>query len=62
MNKDEVIKVLRILAMADGGCDYCAARLYQEFVNEFPEHYGVAKAMFFHIFYDDFEEVLDDSS
>ena len=38
MTNDEAKKVARIMAAADGGCDFCAARLYQYFDEDFPEH------------------------
>jgi len=46
MNKDEAEKVLRIMATAHSGCPFCAASLFLQFINEFPEYKGLAYKIF----------------
>ena len=46
MNKEEAIKVLQIMALADGECEYCVRELYIKFVDEFPEYAYIAQEMF----------------
>ncbi len=46
MNKEEADRVLDILSTADGGCPACAEELYQQFIEEFPEHAELARTNF----------------
>lgn len=45
MTKKEVIKILRILETADGGCRFCVTDLYERFKEEFPEFSQLADKM-----------------
>ncbi len=46
MNKNEAEKILEIMALADGGCEYCVRKLYMRFIENFPEYTSLAKKKF----------------
>ena len=46
MNRNEVEKILEIMALADGGCEYCVRELYIKFIENFPEYTSLAKKKF----------------
>lgn len=46
MNKQEAKKVLEIMALADGGCIYCAKELFNRFIEEFPEFTDITLEIF----------------
>jgi len=46
MNKKEVIKVLKVISGAHGGCPWCVKELLDIFVHEFPEHGDIAKVYY----------------
>jgi hypothetical protein len=60
MNKEEAKRVLEIMALADGGCIYCARELFNRFVEEFPEFTGMAKQIFKKKFNNELEAVKDE--
>ena len=46
MNRNEAKKILEIMALADGGCEYCVRELYIKFIENFPEYTSLAKKKF----------------
>ncbi|AGK61162.1 hypothetical protein Asulf_01163 [Archaeoglobus sulfaticallidus PM70-1] len=56
MNRDEARKVLEVLAKADGGCEFCARELFNNFIQEFPEFSDLAKTVFKKKFNKDLDE------
>ena len=48
------------MALADGGCIYCARELFNRFVEEFPEFTGMAKQIFKKKFNNELEAVKDE--
>lgn len=60
MNKEEAKRVLEIMALADGGCVYCARELFNRFVKEFPEFTDMAKEIFKKKFNNELEEIKDE--
>jgi len=46
MNKNEAEKILEIMALADGGCEYCVRELYMKFIENFPEYTSLTKKKF----------------
>jgi predicted nucleotidyltransferase len=50
MNKKEAEKILKVMALADGGCEYCVRELFIKFIEEFPNHTYLAVEMFEKIF------------
>lgn len=59
MNKEEARRTLGIMALADGGCIYCARELFDRFVKEFPEFTDMAKQIFKKKFNNELEAVKD---
>jgi len=50
ISKKEVKKILRIMATVDGGCYYCVGKLYNYFIDDFPEYEKLAKKIFVELF------------
>ncbi len=46
MNRQEAEEVLKIMVTADGGCLYCAQKLFIRFIEEFPEFRELAEEIF----------------
>ena len=46
MTKTEVTKVLQIMATVDGGCYYCAGKLYDYFIDDFPKYEKLENKIF----------------
>ncbi len=46
MNQREAEKILKIMATADGGCVYCAQKLFIRFIDEFPKFKELAEGIF----------------
>ena len=61
MRKDEAEKVIGIILECDGGCEYCVSTLLKLFIDEFPEHKGIAKIAFRDKFGTDLEGFLNQS-
>ena len=59
MNKEEAKRVLEIVALADGGCVYCAKELFNRFVKAFPELTDMAIEIFKKTFNNEREEIKD---
>ncbi len=67
MDRSEAKEVLEILATADGGCVYCARKLFIQFAKKFPEFASMAQILFKQKFNedlidnDDKQEILRDT-
>ena len=46
MTKSEATKVLQTMATTDGSCYYCAAKLFNYFIDDFPKHEKLANRLF----------------
>jgi hypothetical protein len=61
MEKDDAEKVIKIILEADGGCEYCVARLLGLFNDEFSEHKDIANKAFRDKFGTEIEDFLNPS-
>ena len=46
MTKSEATKVLQTMATADGGCYYCVGKLFNYFIDDFPQYEKLAREIF----------------
>ena len=60
MNKEEAKRIREIIALADGGCVYCAKELFNRFVKVFPEFTDIAIEIFKKTFNNEREEIKDE--
>jgi hypothetical protein len=52
ISDDELVKIAKVLATADGGCPSCVPAIFRVFVESFPEHSARMKELY-HLVYDD---------
>ena len=46
MTKSEATKVLQVMATTDGGCSFCAGKLFNYFIDDFPQYEILANQLF----------------